>query len=59
MVQKAVQYVYIAKCLSFMVSTEEGDYYEATMEETRKEKGKNDMSSSNVRTTTEDEGDYL
>ena len=28
MVQKVVQYVYIAKCLSFMVSTEEGDYYE-------------------------------
>ena len=30
MVQKAVQYVYIAKCLSFMVSTEEGDYQETT-----------------------------
>ena len=28
MVQKNVQYGYIAKCLSFMVSTEEGDYYE-------------------------------
>ena len=59
MVQKVVQYVYIAKCLSFMVSTEEGDYYEATTEETGKEKGKNNMSSSNVKTTTEDEGDYL
>ena len=42
-----------------MVSTEEGDYYEATTEETGKEKGKNNMSSSNVKTTTEDEGDYL
>ena len=30
MVQKSVQYCYIAKCLSFMVSTEEGDYYEST-----------------------------
>ena len=59
MVQKVVQYVYIAKCLSFMVSTEEGDYYEATTEETGKEKGKNNMSGSNVKTTTEDEGDYL
>ena len=59
MVQKVVQYVYIAKCLSFMVSTEEGDYYEATTEEIGKEKGKNNMSSSKVRTTTEDEGDYL
>ena len=28
MVQKSVQYVYIAKCLSCVVSTEEGDYYE-------------------------------
>jgi len=37
MVQKAVQYAYVAKCLSFMVSTEEGDYYEATGE--RKETG--------------------
>ena len=59
MVQKVVQYVYIAKCLSFMVSTEEGDYYEATTVETEKEKGKNTVSSSNGRTTTEDEGDYL
>ena len=59
MVQKVVQYVYIAKCLSFMVSTEEGDYYEATTVETEKEKGKNKVSSSNGRTTTEDEGDYL
>ena len=30
MVQKSIQYCYIAKCLSFMVSTEEGDYYEST-----------------------------
>ena len=58
MVQKVVQYIYIAKCLSFIVSTEEGDYYEATTEEIGKEKG-NNMSSSKVRTTTEDEGDYL
>ena len=28
MVQKSVQYLYLAKCFSFMVSTEEGDYYE-------------------------------
>jgi protein tyrosine phosphatase len=27
-VQRAAQYVYIAKCLSHMVSTEKGDYYE-------------------------------
>ena len=59
MVQKVVQYIYIAKCLSFMVSTEEGDYYEATTVVTEKEKGKNNVSGSNGRTTTEDEGDYL
>ena len=41
MVQKVVQYVYIAKCLSFMVSTEEGDYYESTtVVETEKERQK-------------------
>ena len=42
MVQKSVQYCYIAKCLSFMVSTEEGDYYESTtaVVETEKEKQK-------------------
>jgi len=27
-VQRAAQYVYIAKCLSYMVSTDDGDYYE-------------------------------
>ena len=48
MVQKSVQYCYVAKCLSFMVSTEEGDYYEDT------EKGDN-----KVRTKSEKEGDYL
>ena len=41
MVQKSVQYCYIAKCLSFMVSTEEGDYYESTtVVETEKERQK-------------------
>ena len=43
MVQKSVQYCYIAKCLSFMVSTEEGDYYESTVTtvvETEREKKK-------------------
>ena len=41
MVQKSVQYSYIAKCLSFMVSTEEGDYYESTtVVETEKERQK-------------------
>jgi len=28
MVQKKEQYAYIANCLSFIVNTEEGDYYE-------------------------------
>ena len=28
MVQKKQQYAYIAKCLGFIISTEEGDYYE-------------------------------
>ena len=42
MVQKAVQYEYIAKlkCLSFINSTEEGDCYEATEPEQDKKKGK-------------------
>ena len=48
MVQKSVQYCYVAKCLSFMVSTEEGDYYEDTEKEDNK-----------VRTKSEKEGDYL
>jgi len=29
MVQKKQQYAYIAKCLSFIINTEEGDYYES------------------------------
>lgn len=32
MVQKSVQYCYIAKCLSFLLSDEEGDYYEGVDE---------------------------
>ena len=48
MVQKSVQYCYVAKCLSFMVSTEEGDYYEDTEKEDNK-----------VRKISEKEGDYL
>ena len=42
MVQKAVQYEYIAKlkCLSFNISTEEGDYHVATEVDTEKEKKK-------------------
>ena len=41
-VQKAVQYEYIAKlkCLSFNISTEEGDYHVATEIDTEKEKKK-------------------
>jgi len=44
MVQKAMQYVYIAKCLSFIVSTEKGDYYETTEAEKEKQEseGKDD-----------------
>ena len=49
MVQKVVQYVYIAKCLSFMVSTEEGDYYETTEAEREKQESKG----------KDDEGNYL
>ena len=49
MVQKAVQYVYIAKCLSFMVSTEEGDYYETTEAEREKQESEG----------KDDEGNYL
>ena len=48
MVQKSVQYSYVAKCLSFMVSTEEGDYYEDT------EKEENE-----VKKELKEEGDYL
>ena len=48
MVQKSVQYNYVAKCLSFMVSTEEGDYYEETEKEDQR-----------IRKKTEKEGDYL
>ena len=46
-------YRYVAKCLSFMVSTEEGDYYEETERENNKGRRKNE---------TEDEtfeGDYF
>jgi len=33
MVQRPKQYVYVAKCLSFLISTEEGDYYEGENED--------------------------
>ena len=33
-------YRYVAKCLSFMVSTEEGDYYEDTERENNKRRRK-------------------
>ena len=49
MVQKAMQYVYFAKCLSFMASTEEGDYYETTEAEREKQESKG----------KDDEGNYL
>ena len=48
MVQKSVQYSYVAKCLSFMVSTEEGDYYEDTEKEENK-----------IKNEVKEEGDYL
>ena len=48
MVQKSVQYCYVAKCHSFMVSTEDGDNYEGTEKEDNK-----------VRKKSEREGDYL
>merc|ERR1712012_523895 len=32
MVQRPKLYVYVAKCLSFLISTEEGDYYEGENE---------------------------
>ena len=51
MVQKPVQYVYIAKCISFVVSTEEGDYYEATEAEKEKSKMRDTLSN--------DEDNYL
>ena len=45
-------YRYVAKCLSFMVSTEEGDYYEET--------GKEDNKRRKSETEGEDfEGDYF
>ena len=45
-------YRYVAKCLSFMVSTEEGDYYEDTENENNKRR--------KSETEGEDlEGDYL
>ena len=48
-VQKAMQYVYIAKCLSFMVSTVKGDYYETTEAEKEKQESEG----------KDDEGNYL
>ena len=68
MVQKSVQYCYIAKCLSFMVSTEEGEYYESTaVVETEKEKKKRqglkkkkkEMEKEIGSKTEEDEGSYI
>ena len=71
MVQKSVQYCYIAKCLSFMVSTEEGDYYESTsVVETEKEKKKKQPglkkknkvdkeTSSAIGSKSHEEGNYL
>ena len=69
MVQKSVQYCYIAKCLSFMVSTEEGDYYESTtVVETEKEKKKKQGlmkknvdkdTSSTIESKSDEEGNYL
>ena len=70
MVQKSVQYCYIAKCLSFMVSTEEGDYYESTtVVETEKEKKKKQglkkknkvdkETSSAIGSKSHEEGNYL
>jgi len=32
MVQRAKQYCYVAKCLSFLISMEEGDYYEGLLD---------------------------
>ena len=68
MVQKSVQYCYIAKCLSFMVSTEEGDYYESTaVVETEKKKkqglkGKNKVdkeTKSAIGSKSHEEGNYI
>ena len=71
MVQKSIQYCYIAKCLSFMVSTEEGDYYESTdvVETEKKEKqaenqrSKEEKEPSSVDNVSgresKEEGDYL
>ena len=72
MVQKSVQYCYIAKCLSFMVSTEEGDYYESTVTtvvETEREKKKKQglkkknkvdkETSSAIGSKSHEEGNYL
>ena len=63
MVQKNVQYCYIAKCLSFMVSTEEGDYYESTavVETEKKAKlgAKKKSEEKKEPSSVDDEGDYL
>ena len=46
-------YRYVAKCLSFMVSTEEGDYYEDTGRENNKRRRKSGTEGEDF------EGDYL
>ena len=46
-------YRYVAKCLSFMVSTEEGDYYEDTEKENNKGRMKNETEGEDF------EGDYF
>ena len=59
MVQKNVQYCYIAKCLSFMVSTEEGDYYESTAVVETEKKAKKKSKEKKEPSSVDDEGDYL
>ena len=63
MVQKSIQYCYIAKCLSFMVSTEEGDYYESTavVETEKKAKlgAKKKSEEKKEPSSVDKEGDYL
>ena len=49
----SIQYRYVAKCLSFMVSTEEGDYYEDTEKENNKGRMKNETEGEDF------EGDYF
>ena len=59
MVQKSIQYSYIAKCLSFMVSTEEGDYYESTAVVETEKKAKKKSEEKKEPSSVDDEGDYL